>query len=73
MTKELNQTLVAVYHGRKCQCGRPKAEKQPFCFTCWNALEDFPGRNKLTHLFGEEYAVLYFRCCDFLNGKAVKK
>jgi hypothetical protein len=67
MSEDRNGMLVKAYMGKKCQCGRPKHERQPFCFTCWNALEDVPGRNRLPHLFGEEYAVLYMKCIDVLT------
>ena len=71
-SKEMNELTLRVWEGKKCQCGKNKRERQPFCFDCWNALDGISARSNLNHKFGSEYTEAYLACVEFLKTKGVK-
>jgi len=69
--RDIDTIVAAAFSGTKCQCGRTKRERQPFCWTCWNALEDYPARLKLPHQVGRQYTENYLAAVEFLKAKQV--
>jgi hypothetical protein len=69
---EMNDLAARNWSGTKCNCGKVKREKESFCWSCWNLLEDCPSRPKLHGTFGSEYTSAYLACCEYLKAKAVK-
>ena len=66
MTPEFGESVVRAYQSGICWCLRRKTPRKPFCGACWRALP-----KKLTAglfaTFGEEYALAYGKCCEYLR------
>lgn len=65
--REIDKLAADTFSSTRCHCGKPKRERQPFCWSCWNALEDYPARLKLPHQVGREYTENYFAAIEFLK------